>query len=148
MQRHVLVLLVTFDLWVSLLVSVNPVFVFWIWLCFCFCWLAGPGLGCWAAPAPAALGGLPASPAPSASVPDPGPQRIRSGALPLSPLHSLGFACLCKAWDDPGAGQVKRGAIPEHPPPLLPCPRPLAMAGRFAGTTESLGAPRCLPFGL
>jgi len=145
-QRHVLVLLVTFDLWVSLLVSVNPVFVFWIWLCFCFCWLAGPGLGCWAAPAPAALGGLPASPAPSASVPDPGPQRIRSGALPLSPLHSLGFACLCKAWDDPGAGQVKRGAIPEHPPPTASMPTASGHGWQICRDHRVTGCPQVSSF--
>lgn len=34
-SRKVLVLLVTFDLWLSLLVC-SPVFVFWIWLYF-FC---------------------------------------------------------------------------------------------------------------
>lgn len=45
------------------------------------------------------------------------PRGSDNGALPLSPLHSLGFACLCKAWADPVAGQVKRGAIPEHRPP-------------------------------
>lgn len=86
---------------------------------------------------------------PSASVPDPGPQRIRYGALPLSPLHSLGFACLWKAWAEPVAGWVRPGAIPERPPtPPLPCPPLLAMGDRLAGTKKSLGAPRCLPSGL
>lgn len=61
MQRHVLVLLVTFDLWVSLLVSVSPVFVLDL-VVVRFCWLAGLGLGCQVALAPAELGGsVPAS---------------------------------------------------------------------------------------
>lgn len=95
MQRHVLVLLVTFDLWVSLLVSVIPVFVFWIWLCVCFCQLAGPDWGAGRLPLRQNAGISPAAQPPaSASVPDPGPQRSRLGALPLPPLHSLGFACL------------------------------------------------------
>lgn len=44
MQRQVLVLLVTFDLWVSLLVSVFPC-LFLDLVVFCFCWLAGLRLG-------------------------------------------------------------------------------------------------------
>lgn len=40
MQRHVLVLLVTFDLWVSLLVSIF-LCLFWIWLCFASAGLPG-----------------------------------------------------------------------------------------------------------
>lgn len=56
MQRHVLVLLVTFDLWVSTSCVCFPVFVLDL-VVVRFCWLAGLRLGCQAALAPAELWG-------------------------------------------------------------------------------------------
>lgn len=61
MQRLVLVLLVTFDLWVSL-VSVF-LCLFLDLVVFCFCWLAGHRPGCQVGPAPAEFGGVLCPPA-------------------------------------------------------------------------------------
>lgn len=107
MQRHVLVLLVTFDLWVSLLVSVFPC-LFWIWLCFASAGLPGSGWGARQYLLQQSWGGgsVPTSLASSAWAPAPGPQEVRFGLCRSHPcsLLTLGFACVSQAWADRRAG--------------------------------------------
>lgn len=144
MPRHVLVLLVTFDLWVSFLVSVNPVFVFWIWLCSCFCWLAGPGpgQGCWAARAPAGLGEPPISPAPSASVPDPEPPATRHGAL-LSP-HTAWASHVCVRLGLTQWQGSHKGPSQSAHPPTASTPTAADHGWRVCGGPQRHEVPPCV----
>lgn len=106
MQRHVLVLLVTFDLWVSLLVSIF-LCLFWIWLCFASAGLPGSVWGARRYVLQQSWGGWcpPAWPLLPQRLPQTS-RRSDSGlchSYPHSPL-TLGFACVSQAWADPLAG--------------------------------------------
>lgn len=104
MQRHVLVLLVTFDLWVSLLVSVFRVCFFGFGCVFASAGLLGLGRCAWQHLLQRSLGSVPASLASSAWAPTAGPQGVRCGTLLLPPLLTRGFACVSWSWAHPVAG--------------------------------------------
>lgn len=137
----VLVLLVTFDLWVSL-VSVFLCLLLGL-VVFCFCRLAGQGLGCRAGSAPVVGEGLcpPARP----------PQASRR-SHPCCPWLRMCVSGL--GWSSPRAGET--GSYPGAPL-AASVPPPLALGGGFAdqgvnvgahGATATLPAPRRLPSGV
>lgn len=101
----VLVLLVTFDLWVSRVSVFLCLFLDLVVFC---SGLLGRGLGGQGAglgPAPAVWGCL--CPAARPLQPPPCP-RLLGGPSPAV----LGFACVCQVWADAASGQVRLGVIP------------------------------------
>lgn len=134
----VLVLLVTFDLWVSL-VSVF-LCLFLDLVVFCFCWLAGRGLGCRAGPAPAVWEGLcpPARPPPP-----PRPPQASRESHPCCPCSRMCVSGL--GWSSRGAGETE---LSRGPPRCFPAPT-LALGGVLqtkASVSVPTGPrPRCLP---